>query len=106
MTIAEFIESLNVKAPAIIVVADKAGPPPGFVPDVVLGGAAGKRMGQCQDAVVLARSENRVVVAFWRGDFFKASPIDYSTVGIQVTSGGAEVVHNKLGSVGRTAALG
>jgi hypothetical protein len=105
VTLAEFIKSLNVRAPALIIVAGKVVPAE-FAPDVVLGGAASKRMDQCEDAVALARSENRVVVAFYRGDFFKASQIDYSTLGIQVIVAGAEVVHSKLTSVGRTATLG
>ena len=104
MTLAELIKSLNVQAPALIIVAGKAGSA-GFAPDVVISGAVDKRMHQCQDALAMARSENRVVVAYWRGDFFKCSPIDYSAVGIQVTDGEAEVVHNKLGPVGRTATL-
>jgi hypothetical protein len=72
---------------------------------VVISGAVNKRIDECEAALAMARSENRVVVASYRGDFFKCSPIDYSTVGIQVTAGQAEVVHNKLGSVGRTATL-
>ena len=104
MTLAEFIKSLNVGAPALIIVADEGGSAD-FAPDVILGGAASKRMAQCEDAVALARSENRVVVAFYRGDFFKACSFDYSTLGIQVTDGEAEVVHSKLTSIGRTATL-
>lgn len=104
MTLAEFIKSLNVQAPALIIVASKVGSA-GFAPDVVISGAVNKRMDECQDALAMARSGNRVVIAFYRGDFFKCSPIDYSTVGIQVTDGEAEVVHNKLGQVGKTAIL-
>lgn len=104
MTLAEFVKSLNVQAPALIIVADEAGFA-GFVPDVVISGAVNKRMDQCYDALAIAKAENRVVVASYWGDFFKCSPRDYSTVGIQVTDGEAEVVHNDLGQVGKTATL-
>ena len=102
MTIEEFINSLNIKAPALVLVAgdveDLA-----FTPEVAITGR--RRMSACQAALAKAKAENRVVVASAQGDFFKVSSMCFATVGIQVTGHQAEVVHNERGSVFKTATL-
>lgn len=105
MTIAKFIKSLNIKAPALVLVAgDVDGLE--FTPDVALEGfGRNKRTEAYKVARVRAQAENRVIIASARGDFFKVSSMCFATVDIQVTGHQAKVVHNERGSVFTTAIL-